>query len=129
MPITFSALTPIAHHRPWPRYQVDGAAWEAIGAVLGSGRGDLIALWGEPGAVHLALRSPPQSPAIASLAVRDNAFPSIGRYHPPAIRLERAIADLYGYTVSGAPDVRPWLDHGAWGVRAPLGAREPAALR
>jgi Ni,Fe-hydrogenase III large subunit len=129
MPITFSALTPVAHHRPWPRYEIDAAAWEAIGAVLGSGQGDLIALWGEPGAVHLALRSPRQSPAIASLAVRDNAFPSIGRYHPPAIRLERAIADLYGYTVSGAPDVRPWLDHGAWGVRAPLGAREAAALR
>jgi Ni,Fe-hydrogenase III large subunit len=27
------------------------------------------------------------------------------------------------------PDRRPWLDHGAWGVRAPLGSRPPAARR
>ena len=27
------------------------------------------------------------------------------------------------------PIERPWLDHGAWGLRAPLGAREPALLR
>jgi Ni,Fe-hydrogenase III large subunit len=30
---------------------------------------------------------------------------------------------------TGAPDVRSWLDHGAWGVRTPLGQREPAPLR
>jgi hypothetical protein len=66
---------------------------------------------------------------VVSLAVRAGAFPSIGKYHPPAIRLERAIMDLYGYTATGAPDGRPWLDHGAWGLRAPLDAREPGPLR
>ena len=129
MPITLSSLTPVANHRPWNRYEVDGAAWEAIGASLGKGEGDLLGLWGEPGAVHMALRSAPEPPAVVSLAVRAGAFPSIGKYHPPAIRLERAIMDLYGYTATGAPDERPWLDHGAWGLRAPLGAREPALLR
>ncbi len=64
-----------------------------------------------------------------SLAVPAGTFPSIGKYHAPAIRLERAIGDLYGLIAIGAPDARPWLDHGAWGVRAPLGKREPAALR
>src|SRR5262245_6672184 len=129
MPITLSALTPVARHRPWPRYEVDGAAWEAIAALLGNREGDLLALWGEPGAVHLALRTPPQAPMIVSLAVRADTFPSVGRYHPPAMRLERTIADLYGYIINGAPDTRPWLDHGAWGLRAPLGVREAAALR
>src|SRR5207342_1055441 len=28
-----------------------------------------------------------------------------------------------------APDRRPWLDHGAWSLRAPLGARTPAPRR
>jgi Ni,Fe-hydrogenase III large subunit len=129
MPITLASLTPVANHRPWNRYEVDSAAWEAIGASLGKGEGDLLGLWGEPGAVHMALRSRPEPPAVVSLAIRAGAFPSIGKFHPPAIRLERAITDLYGYVASGAPDPRPWLDHGAWGVRAPLGVREPAPLR
>jgi Ni,Fe-hydrogenase III large subunit len=64
-----------------------------------------------------------------SLRVRDSAFPSVGKHHPAAIRLERTITDLYGYAPIGAPDKRAWLDHGAWGIRAPLGAHESAALR
>jgi Ni,Fe-hydrogenase III large subunit len=36
--------------------------------------------------------------------------------HPPAIRLERAIRDLFGLEPEGAPDTRAWLDHGKWGV-------------
>jgi Ni,Fe-hydrogenase III large subunit len=41
--------------------------------------------------------------------------------HPPALRLERAIHDLFGLEPEGCPDARPWLDHGRWGVTAPLG--------
>jgi len=37
------------------------------------------------------------------------------------VRLERTIRDLHGFAAFGMPDRRPWLDHGAWGVRAPLG--------
>src|SRR5262249_33468103 len=39
------------------------------------------------------------------------------------------ICDLYGFTPTDAPDVRAWLDHGAWGVRAPLGDRISMAPR
>ena len=129
MPIDLAALTPLANHRPWPRYEVDAAQWNAIGASLGKGEADLLGLWAEPDVVHLAFRPPATVPAIASLAVRDGAFPSVGKHHSPAIRLERTIADLYGHAVIGAPDTRAWLDHSAWGIRAPLGAREAAALR
>ena len=123
-----SNLTPVADHRPWPRYEVDADTWSAIGAALGEGGGDLLALWGERTRVHLALRSG-GTPSVVSLAVRDGGFPSIGRHHAPAIRLERAIADLFGHTPVGAPDRRPWLDHGAWGIRAPLGDAAPRARR
>jgi Ni,Fe-hydrogenase III large subunit len=129
MPIDLAALTPVANHRPWPRYEVDVAQWDAIGASLGKGEADLLALWAEPDFVHLAFRPPAAAPVIASLPVRDGALPSVGKHHPPAIRLERTIADLYGHAITGAPDTRAWLDHGAWGVRAPLGPREAAALR
>ena len=47
----------------------------------------------------------------------------MGRSHPPAIRLERTITDLFGLVPSGAIDTRPWLDHGNWELRYPLGTR------
>jgi Ni,Fe-hydrogenase III large subunit len=37
----------------------------------------------------------------------------------PALRLERAIADLFGLTSAGAEDQRPWLDHGNWSKSDP----------
>src|SRR5689334_2974703 len=119
-----AALTPLDVLRPWPRCEVDAATWEAIGAALGVGEGELMALWAEPTHVHLAVRAPElPHPAIVSLAVPNKSFPSIGRHHAPALRPERAIRDLYGLDPAGIPDERPWLDHGAWGVTAPLGAR------
>jgi Ni,Fe-hydrogenase III large subunit len=123
-------LTPLPALRPWPRYVVDARAWEAIGQALGEGHGELMALWAEPGQVHLALRAPDLThPAVVSIAAADGAFPSIGRHHAPALRPERAIRDLYGLTPTGIPDARPWLDHGAWEVAAPLGARTPSPAR
>src|SRR4051812_25065846 len=92
-----ASLTPIANHRPWHRYVVDAATWDALGAALGRGEGDLISLWGEGRAVHMSLRSLPEAPFVVSLAVDDLSFPSIGKYHAPAIRLERTICDLYGF--------------------------------
>ncbi len=109
--------TPVEAHKPWPRYEVDPATWDAVGRALAH-EGPLLALWGEAEAVHLAFAAP--APALVTLRVSAGRFPSIGRYHPPAIRLERAICDLYGFVADGAADARPWLDHGAWGLRAPL---------
>jgi len=125
-----SRLTPVAAARQWPRYEVDHAGWDTVGRVLGQGGGDLIGLWAEEGGqVHLALRATNlANPAILTTGVVNRQFPSVGRHHAPAIRLERAIRDLHGYMPAGTPDERPWLDHGAWGVRAPLGARTAARL-
>jgi len=122
--------TPLDALRPWPRYEVDEATWDAIGQALGAGAGELMGLWAEPGYAHLALRAPDlTNPAVVSIAATNNAFPSIGRHHPPALRPERAIRDLYGLDPVGSPDARPWLDHGAWEIAAPLGARQPAPAR
>jgi Ni,Fe-hydrogenase III large subunit len=66
---------------------------------------------------------------VATRDCPDRRFPSVGRVHPPAIRFERSIRDLYGIEPSGLPDPRPWLDHGRWGLRHPLAARpDPAGL-
>ena len=63
--------------------------------------------------------------AVVTLACPDGGFPSVGVHHAPAIRLERAIHDLYGLVPEGALDTRPWLDHGRWGVAQPLGGPRP----
>ena len=75
-----------------------------------------------PAAVHMALLDGGGNVAVLSLDCPDGRFPSVGARHAPAIRLERAIRDLYGLEPVGAPDTRPWLDHGRWGV-------EPSARR
>jgi Ni,Fe-hydrogenase III large subunit len=64
--------------------------------------------------------------AVLSLECPDRSYPSVAMRHPPAIRLERAINDLFGLSAEGLPDPRPWLDHGCWGMRAPLGEHATA---
>jgi Ni,Fe-hydrogenase III large subunit len=115
-----------ARQKPWPRYDVDAKSWERVGRALAAGEGDLLALWGEAKVVHMAVHAPTlDTPCVISLDAASGEFPSIGAHHAPAIRLERTINDLYGLKPVGAHDVRPWLDHGAWGVHVPLGKRQP----
>lgn len=125
----FGACSLAAPPRPWPRLAVDAEQWRAAASELSTGRWTLVALWAEPDVVHMAVLEPATGRlAILSLACPDGHFPSVGRVHPPAIRLERAIADLVGLSADGCPDTRPWLDHGRWTVGRPL-VTEPTAPR
>lgn len=119
---------PITGCAGWPRYDIDQDTWVAIGEELGHGEVELFSLWADPERIYLALRGGVQ-PCIVSMPLRPTGFPSLGRTHSPAIRFERAIHDLYGYAPVGAPDRRPWLDHGAWGVSAPIAAAYSADKR
>ncbi len=116
-------------HRPWPRVVADEQVWRSVAAQLRDGEITLSGLWGDAGAVHMAVLDETSSGLIVvSLECPDGCFPSVGQFHPPAIRLERAIHDLFGLTPDGSPDKRPWLDHGRWNARHPLGNRaSPAA--
>jgi Ni,Fe-hydrogenase III large subunit len=119
---------PVPAHRPWPRVHVTREGWLAAAELLAAGRATLVALWGEPAQVHLALAEEDSGAmAVLSLACPEGRFPSVGRLHLPALRLERTVRDLFGLEPEGAPDTRPWLDHGRWGLRAPLGSRLPVA--
>lgn len=115
----------VAQHHGWPRLTVSRRVWEETARALGERRLTLLGLWGEPATVHMALRDEAETAAptaaVVSLACPGGSFPSVGVHHPPAIRLERAIHDLFGLTPEGALDRRPWLDHGRWGARQPLG--------
>jgi Ni,Fe-hydrogenase III large subunit len=101
---------------------VDADRWRHAAASLAMGGATLVDLWGEPDTVRMALFDNESAQIrIVALLCRGGTYPSVGRSHPPAIRLERAVADLYGLIAEESPDPRPWLDHGRWGVRQPLG--------
>ena len=118
----------VEDHHPWPRLLVGEEAWRVAIEGLAAMHWTLSGLWGDEGAVHMALLHGTEM-AVLSLECPQGHFPSVGRHHPPAIRLERAICDLYGFAADGALDTRPWLDHGQWGQAHPLGAQRenPAA--
>jgi Ni,Fe-hydrogenase III large subunit len=114
----------VPHHGPWPRVTVDAAVWSFAASELAHGRWSLLGLWGEPTAVHMAIMDGRSADiAVVSLDCPNRSFPSVGRHHPPALRLERSINDLFGLSAEGSPDARPWLDHNRWGIRFPLGDR------
>ncbi|MCC7271788.1 MAG: NADH-quinone oxidoreductase subunit C [Alphaproteobacteria bacterium] len=118
----------VERHAPWPRALVDAAMWERVAAEIAEGAWTLLGLWGDTGAVHMALLDEPAGAVgVITLDCPAGRFPSVARHHPPALRLERAAADLFGLQPDGLPDPRPWLDHGRWGVRHPLGDRAPAS--
>lgn len=84
---------------------------EAIDRLAGGGL-TLLGLWGDPPRVYMALLNEATADiSVLSYACNDAAFPSVGVKHPPAIRLERTIRDLYKLDAVGAVDTRPWLDH------------------
>jgi len=96
----------------WTASIADRAAWEQAAASLPRGAQSLLSLWGEPGLAHLALINSSRI-SLLHLDCAAGAFPSVGRLHPPAIRLERAMRDLAGLDSEGSPDARPWLRHAA----------------
>jgi hypothetical protein len=111
-------------HRPWPRSVVDSGRWTFAIDQLAGGNWSLLGLWGEDATVHLALLDGASADiGVLSLDCPDGTFPSVANRHAPAIRLERSIHDLFGLRPAGWKDSRPWLDHGRWGIRAPLGSR------
>ena len=94
----------------WTPSIANREAWEEAAASLQRGEQSLLSLWGEPGLAHLALIESNEI-RLLHLDCPAGAFPSVGRLHPPAIRLERAMQDLAGLQAEGAPDSRPWLRH------------------
>ena len=88
------------------------ANWDAAIDQLTTGTRTLVSLWGERDRVRMALLDGLLgSIEIVEYLCTGGGYPSVGRRHAPAIRLERAVRDLYGFEAIGSPDTRPWLKH------------------
>ena len=112
----------VTARRPWPRALVGDAGWRQAIGLLEEGQCTLLALWGERQFVHAALiDAEGKEPGILSYQCQELSYPSIGRLHAPAIRLERSLRDLSGLEPDGLLDTRGWLDHGKWPIQHPLG--------
>jgi len=108
-----------------PAVKVDADAWRQATGALVEGRRTLLALWGGRGVARMATYAAGEA-GILELDCPSGAFPSVGARHAPGIRLERAMADLWGLEATGGRDERPWLDHGRWHERHPMGAPSPS---
>lgn len=116
----------VADHRPWPRVLLDARGWRAFEDKLSTADWVLLAEWAEVNEIHALFRDDQTGDlAVVSHPCINSRFVGLGKWRPGAIRLERAIFDLYGLAPQGLADQRPWLDHGRWGVKHPLGAAIP----
>ena len=115
----------VEKHKPVPRVIVSAQTWRDLARELAAGRMTLFGLWGDADQVHMALLEESEI-VVVTIECHDGRFPSVGQLHPPAIRLERVIQDLFGLEPLDLPDRRPWLDHGRFGVSHPLGAHVTA---
>jgi Ni,Fe-hydrogenase III large subunit len=112
----------VAGHKPWPRFQLDLPGWRSFEDRLSAADWVLLAEWAEPNEVHALFRDDETGDlAVVSHPCVNQRFVGLGKRRPGAIRLERAIHDLYGLAAQGMADQRAWLDHGRWGVKHPLG--------
>ena len=112
------ALADLLGDRPagpddYVRLSVDGGTWKALAVGCAKGLHELSALWADGPVMRMALNDVPKARrAIVSLETDAGRYPSVAARHAPAMRLERAMRDLYGVEPVDLPDARPWLDHG-----------------
>ena len=109
-------------HRPWPRVDVDADGWRrAVERARRPARWTLLGLWGEHRRrPHGAARRAQQARSRSLTPRLPGRHVSLGRracIRRPSGSSARSAISL-GSTPVGAPDARPWLDLGCWGVAA-----------
>jgi Ni,Fe-hydrogenase III large subunit len=103
----------------YARVSIGPNEWRALAQGCADGLQELSAIWFDNGRIRAALiDSPRRTRSIVSLQSDNGSYPAFSYYHAPALRLERAMRDLYATQPTDLPDSRPWLDHGVWPHRS-----------
>jgi Ni,Fe-hydrogenase III large subunit len=125
---TISVLATVAC-RPWARHVLAQSDWAAMAEALPGQSLVLLGLWADTQQVHaLFLDEATQAAVPVSTHVEGGFYPALSSVRPQAALFERMIRDLWGHAAETAPDMRPWLDHGAWPQSSPMAVR-PGAVR
>lgn len=112
---------PLPANIPARRRVVDAHQWTAVAQQLHEAGACLLTLWGtderdRSGSFHVfaAFLSSDHVVVLQHAMTGDRpVYPSLGRWFPIAIRLQRAIYDLLGMEADEG-DTRPWLRHNGW---------------
>ena len=116
-----------------PRFVLAPEAWADLAERLLVDPLPLVTLWAEEGAVHAFFLEAPESvspggPLIASVPIEARRYLALSTARPDISPCERMIRDMWGIEAIRALDLRPWLDHGQWGLTAPLSPRPGPAV-
>lgn len=101
------------------RHRLGEAAWRDLAEALADDPLLLVSLWSDGPEVHALFVDAAGQPLVASTAIERRRYQALSPARPAATLCERILRDLWGHEAMGARDLRPWLDHGAWGVSAP----------
>ncbi len=108
---------------PWARYRLDRERWAELGRRLRADPLPLVTLWCDGEAVHALFMDGPDLPLVASVAVEGRRYLSLSPARPAVLACERIVRDLWGIEAMDTGALLPWLDHGLWGLSAPLSPR------
>ena len=110
------------------RFVLAPEAWADLAERLLVDPLPLVTLWADDGAVHALFLEAPDRPLIASVPVEARRYLALSTARPGISPCERMIRDLWGFEAIRGLDLRPWLDHGTWGLTAPLSPRPGPAV-
>jgi Ni,Fe-hydrogenase III large subunit/Ni,Fe-hydrogenase III component G len=101
--------------------EVDAQSWLRVAQQVRDEGARLVSIWGtdrRPLAHHELVSAAycvPEGLLWLRLPASQSAgYPDLSTIFPAAARMQRALFDLLGIAAHGAPDRRPWLNHGRW---------------
>ncbi|MEG3348811.1 Ni Fe-hydrogenase III large subunit-like protein [Novacetimonas sp. GS1] len=112
----------ITEGAPW-RLSLPEDAWRDLLACLVMDPSPFVGMWCDGHAAFAMLAPQRGEVRVFSTPVGMQRYWGLSCACPVASVYERMIHDLWGVEALDAHDLRPWLDHGAWGVTWPLSGR------
>ncbi|PYD47653.1 NADH-quinone oxidoreductase subunit D-related protein [Novacetimonas pomaceti] len=113
---------------PW-RFSLGEEQWRRdMLACLMADPSSFVGMWCDGVAVFAMLALRDGQAVVFSTPVEMRRYWGLSCACPAAVPHERVIHDLWGVEALDARDLRPWLDHGVWGVTWPL-AEHPVPVQ